>query len=70
MKSSDIKKIRNKGIPELEKDLKLKQEALRTARFDLKSGKVKNIAMVKETKKEIARIKTFITEKLKENDQK
>lgn len=60
MKKSDIKNLKVKNTAELVRDLKEKEEVLRTAKFDLAAGKVKNIFLVKDTKKAIARIKTFI----------
>ena len=66
MKKSDIKNLKSKNITELMHDLKERQGLLRTAKFDLASGKVKNIFFIKDTKKTIARIETFINLKDKE----
>ena len=62
MKKQDIKLLKSHGLGELERDLKEKQNALQSAKFDLASGKVKNFYFVKDTKKTIARIKTFINQ--------
>jgi len=43
-----------------------KKELLRQLRFDLSSGKVKNVKSTRETRKDIARIKTVI--KLKNSE--
>lgn len=48
---------------ELQKQLKENEELLSSSKFDLAAGKVKNIFLIKDTKKTIARIKTFIKEK-------
>ncbi len=45
---------------ELSRVLGGKQEKLRQLRFDLTSGKVKNIREIKEIKKDIARILTML----------
>jgi len=60
MKKNEIKNLKAKNVVELTRDLKEKEETLRDAKFDLASGKVKNIFFIKDTKKTIARIKTFI----------
>lgn len=41
-----------------------KRENLRRLRFDLSSGKVKNVRQIRETKKDIARILTLINQLL------
>ncbi|OIO49758.1 MAG: 50S ribosomal protein L29 [Parcubacteria group bacterium CG1_02_42_13] len=66
MKKSDIKNLKSKNIAELIKNLRERQELLRAAKFDLAAGKVKNIFFIKDTKKTIARIKTFINLRDKE----
>ncbi|MCD6528361.1 50S ribosomal protein L29 [bacterium] len=58
-----IKELRQKSKKELEKLLEEKREKLRSLRFDLVSGKVKNIREIRETKKDIARILTLLHEK-------
>jgi len=60
MKKNDIENLKIKNTDELTRDLKEKEETLQAAKFDLIAGKVKNIFLVKDTKKTIARIKTFI----------
>ena len=62
MKKQDKNVLKSNGLGELEKDLKEKQDALRSAKFDLASGKVKNLYFIKDTRKTIARIKTFINQ--------
>ncbi len=60
MKKNDIKKLGDKTIPDLKKTLVEAREELRTLRFDLAAGKVKNIQKAKEVRKKIARVLTFI----------
>jgi large subunit ribosomal protein L29 len=55
MKSVDIK---NKSKQELEKTLNELRERLRSLRFDLSAGKVKNVREIRGIKKDIARILT------------
>lgn len=45
---------------ELKSVLMEKKDFLRQLRFDLSSGKVKNVKSTRETKKDIARIETVI----------
>ena len=63
MKRKEIENLKTKSSAELQKQLKENEELLSSSKFDLSSGKVKNIFLIKETKKTIARIKTFIKEK-------
>lgn len=48
---------------ELQKILQDKRENLRQLKFDLASGKVKNVRSVREVKKDIARILTVLRQK-------
>ena len=63
MKRKEIENLKIKSIPELQKQLKESEELLSSSKFDLAAGKVKNIYFIKDTKKTIARIKTFIKAK-------
>jgi len=56
MKRKDIQQLKNKPLPELQKNLNEYREKLRKLKFDLAQGKVKNIKEIRETKKMIARI--------------
>jgi len=60
MKSSELKQ---KSQKELQKLLQNNQEKLRQFRFDLTSGKVKNVREIRQTKKDIARILTKLCQK-------
>ncbi|PIR97781.1 MAG: 50S ribosomal protein L29 [Candidatus Colwellbacteria bacterium CG10_big_fil_rev_8_21_14_0_10_42_22] len=65
MKRSEVKKLSNRTKADLKKALIESKEELRSLRFDLSAGKVKNIQKAREVKKKIARILTFIQEKRK-----
>jgi large subunit ribosomal protein L29 len=60
MKSAEI---RQKPKEELLKNVKDYREKLRGLRFDLASGKVKNVKEIRNIKKDIARILTILKEK-------
>ena len=60
MKKNEIKKLKEKNTTELQKGLAEAREELRTLRFDLASGKVKNVQSINEVRKKIARMLTFI----------
>lgn len=60
MKSREIKDLKNKPVGEMEKLLKESQEKLRTLRFDLAAGKVKDVAAIRSLRKDIARMITFV----------
>ncbi|MDI6591658.1 MAG: 50S ribosomal protein L29 [Patescibacteria group bacterium] len=55
-----IRELRQKSKPELQKMLQDWREKLRKLRFDLASGKVKNVREIREVKKDIARILTLL----------
>ncbi len=57
------KELEQKNKPELENILKEIQEKLRQLRFNLASGKVKNVREIRKTKKDIARILTVMKQK-------
>jgi len=67
MKKADIKKLNKKTVADLTKDLHSSRDELRALKFDLASGKVKNISKVNEVKKRIARILTSINAQKKDN---
>lgn len=60
MKTKDIQTLKIKPVPELQKMLADDRKKLRDLQFDLTAGKVKNVAQIRELKKNIARIITFI----------
>ncbi len=55
-----ITELRQKSKSELQKLLQDSREKLRQLRFDLASGKVKNVREIRELKKDIARILTLL----------
>ena len=55
-----IQELRQKPREELQKLLGSSQEKLRQMRFDLVSGKIKNVREIRKIKKEIARILTLL----------
>lgn len=56
------RELRKRSKEELEKILRDEREKSRQLRFDLSSGKVKNVQEISETKKEIARVLTILRE--------
>jgi len=59
-----ITELRQKSKTELERMLKENRERLRQLRFDLASGKVKNVREIRNLKKEIARILTLLRKEI------
>ncbi len=55
-----IDELRQGPKEDLKKVLDEKRERLRQLRFDLVSGKVKNVKEIREAKKDIARIQTLL----------
>lgn len=55
-----IEELRQRPKEELQKILQENQEKLRQLRFDLSSGKVKNVREIRKIKKDIARILTLL----------
>ncbi len=59
-----IKELRKKSKDDLDKILQDDREKTRQIRFDMSSGKVKNVREIGKIKKEIARILTILNEKI------
>ena len=59
-----IKDLRNKSEEELKSYLLQERERLRSLRFDLVAGKVKNIRELRSIKKGIAQVLTILKEKV------
>jgi len=55
--------LRQKSIGELNKLLQAKRERLRQLKFDLASGKIKNVREIRQIKKDIAGILTLLCQK-------
>ena len=68
MKRKQILEIKNKSAGELEKMLVEGRKKLNLLRFDLVSGKVKNVKEIKEVKKNIARLITFLKDGIDKNN--
>lgn len=62
MKKKEIQELRNKPVGELEGVVIDSGERLRALRFDLAAGKVKNVNELHQTRRKIARAKTFLRE--------
>jgi len=60
MKQSAIQELKNKPKEELSAMLLDMKKKLQELTFDLMGGKVKNVKSIRETKKTIARIQTFL----------
>jgi large subunit ribosomal protein L29 len=63
MKSREIKDLKLKPDAELLRLIKEDGEKLRQLQFDLAAGKVKDVKVIHEVKKAIARAKTFLRER-------
>lgn len=59
-KNEQIKDFSKMSKEDLNEAMMEKRESLRVLRFDLASGKIKDISPIRETKKSVARMKTFI----------
>jgi ribosomal protein L29 len=62
MKIRDIQELKNKPLGDLQKLLEEDRTKLQELKFDLAAGKVKDVAGIRELKKKIARIMTFINQ--------
>lgn len=60
MKKKEIQELKLKPEAELARLIKDKNIELRALRFDLAAGKVKDISKIREAKKAVARMKTFL----------
>lgn len=68
MKKKDIQDLKNKPDAELARLVRDGNDELRVLRFDLAAGKVKDISKIREVRKSIARMQTFLNERaVKEN---
>lgn len=59
MKKNDIAKLKTMSEGELAKGVASAKEELRTMKFELASGKVKNAGAIRELRRKIARMMTF-----------
>ncbi len=63
MKKKDIQDLKMRSKGELQKSVVEIHEQIRALRFDLAQGKVKNAKEIKELRKTVARIFTFLKTK-------
>lgn len=70
MKKKDIQELKMKAEAELTRLVETAGVELRSLRFDLAAGKVKDISKIRDIKKRVARIHTFLKERMLENKQK
>jgi ribosomal protein L29 len=63
MKKSNFQELKKHDINDLRKKLNVSRSGLRSLRFDLAAGKIKNVSLIHKTKKDIARILTAINAK-------
>jgi len=66
----ETKELRGKKQKDLQNLLAEKREKLRLFKFDLVSGKVKNVREIRSTRKDIAQIITILNENQKQNKSK
>ena len=60
---TSAQELRRKNDFELVSELAEKRETLRKARFDLAAGRVKNLRMIRDTRRSIARLLTIANER-------
>ena len=63
MKKRELQELKNKPITEYHRLIEEGKEKLRSLKFDLAAGKVKNVNELRSIKKNIARMETFIKER-------
>lgn len=63
MKRRELQELKNKPIAELSHLVREGAEKLRSLRFDLAAGKVKNVNELRALRKNLARMRTFMKEK-------
>ena len=62
-----MRELLNRSDQDLQKDLQEMREKLRSFRFDLEAGKVKDVRGIRQLKKDIARILTLINQRRKKS---
>ena len=63
MKYEELQALKHKSVAELDTDLKNKKNELFNLRFQLATGQLDNNAAIKECKRDIARVKTVLSQK-------
>lgn len=64
MKNNIMNTLKEKSTQELETELMNKKEELFNLRFQLATGQLQNTAAIRACKKDIARIKTVLTQRV------
>ena len=62
-KVTEAEKIRNMDVATIEKNIEELKQELFNLRFQAAVGKLENTAQIKKNKKQIARMKTILTER-------
>ena len=62
-KVSEAEKIRNMDVATIEKNIEELKQELFNLRFQAAVGKLENTAQISKTKKQIARMKTILTQR-------
>ncbi len=62
-KQSEVDKIREMDVATIEKNIEELKQELFNLRFQAAVGKLENTAQIKKNKKQIARMKTILTER-------
>ena len=62
MKKTEIQKLKKTSKDALLKEVGVAKDELRTLKFDIASGKIKNVGGMREIRKKIARMLTFINQ--------
>lgn len=65
MKNKELNELKAKSLQDLINDLKNKKNELFTLRFQLATGQLQNTAAIREVKRDIARVKTIISQREK-----
>jgi len=60
MKNKELREFKNKPMLELVDEVKKRRARMEELKFDLATGKVKNLKEIKDVKKSIAQIETII----------
>lgn len=63
MNRKELKELMEKTTAELDTDLKDKKNELFNLRFQLATGQLENTALIKDCKRDIARVKTIMRQK-------
>ena len=63
VKVSETEKIRNMDVAAIEKEIEDLKQELFNLRFQAAVGKLENTAQIKKDRKQIARMKTILTER-------